>query len=186
MENEVINFSRFYSFCIQKLNYRSHLYLGAWMQGCLHLENWLFPNNNIWCHVLIPVATQSKTWTVFACSNTGIMGSNLTQGMDVCVRLFRVHVVLHVGCSCAMSWSPVQEVLPTVHRTEKLKKWPRSTRAVEAQREKKNGAMWVLNVANRLSLIIWHKVIYFCTIQILCYVCNFHLNDFCTRFEHKY
>jgi hypothetical protein len=30
-------------------------------------------------------------------SNTGIVGSNPTQGMDVCVRLFCVCVVLCVG-----------------------------------------------------------------------------------------
>jgi hypothetical protein len=33
-------------------------------------------------------AAQSKAWTVFARSNTGIVGSNPTWGMDVCVRLF--------------------------------------------------------------------------------------------------
>jgi hypothetical protein len=31
------------------------------------------------------VAARSKTWTVFARSNIGIVGSNPTQGMDVCV-----------------------------------------------------------------------------------------------------
>jgi hypothetical protein len=31
---------------------------------------------------------RSKAWTVFARLNTGIMGSNLTRGMDDCVRLF--------------------------------------------------------------------------------------------------
>jgi hypothetical protein len=40
------------------------------------------------------VATQSKAWTVFARSNAGIVGSNPTQGMDVCVRLFCVCVAL--------------------------------------------------------------------------------------------
>jgi hypothetical protein len=29
-------------------------------------------------------------WTVFACSTTGILGSNPTWGMGVCVRLFLV------------------------------------------------------------------------------------------------
>jgi hypothetical protein len=33
---------------------------------------------------------------VFARSNARIMGSNSTQGMDVCVRLFCVHVALCV------------------------------------------------------------------------------------------
>jgi hypothetical protein len=31
---------------------------------------------------------RSKTWTVFARSNTVIVGSSPTRGMDVCVRLF--------------------------------------------------------------------------------------------------
>jgi hypothetical protein len=30
----------------------------------------------------------SKAWTVFARSNTGVVGSNPTRGMDVCVSLF--------------------------------------------------------------------------------------------------
>jgi hypothetical protein len=31
------------------------------------------------------VAARSKAWTVFASSNTGIVGSDPTQGMDVCI-----------------------------------------------------------------------------------------------------
>jgi hypothetical protein len=60
------------------------------------------------------VATRSKAWHVFARSNTGIVGWNPTRGMDVCVRLFCVCVVLCVGSGLATGWSPVQEVLPTV------------------------------------------------------------------------
>jgi hypothetical protein len=33
-------------------------------------------------------AKRFKAWTVFASSNTGIVGSNSTQGMDVCVSFF--------------------------------------------------------------------------------------------------
>jgi hypothetical protein len=44
----------------------------------------------------ITVAVQPKAWTVFAHSNTGILGSNLTWGMDFCVRLFYVCAVLCV------------------------------------------------------------------------------------------
>jgi hypothetical protein len=40
----------------------------------------------------VMVAAQSKAWTVFACSDAGVLGSNPTQGMDVCVRLFFVLV----------------------------------------------------------------------------------------------
>jgi hypothetical protein len=38
---------------------------------------------------------------VFAHSNAGIGGSNPTQGMDVCVRLFSICVVLCVGSGLA-------------------------------------------------------------------------------------
>jgi hypothetical protein len=41
----------------------------------------------------ITVAAQSKAWTVFVLSKTGIVGSNPTLGMDVCVRLFCVCAV---------------------------------------------------------------------------------------------
>jgi hypothetical protein len=47
---------------------------------------------------------------VFARSNTGIVDSNPTRGMDVFVRLFCVSRGL------ASAWSPVQGVLPTVKR----------------------------------------------------------------------
>jgi hypothetical protein len=40
----------------------------------------------------ITVAAQSKVWTVFSRSNTGILGSNFTRVMDVYVR-FCVWVV---------------------------------------------------------------------------------------------
>jgi hypothetical protein len=39
-------------------------------------------------HLPITVAARSKAWTVFACSNAGIAGSNPTESMDVSVRLF--------------------------------------------------------------------------------------------------
>jgi hypothetical protein len=44
----------------------------------------------------ISVAARSNTRTVFARSNTGIVGSNATQGIDVYVRLFCVSCVLCV------------------------------------------------------------------------------------------
>jgi hypothetical protein len=45
----------------------------------------------------ITVAARSKAWNVFGRSNAGIMGSNPTEGMDVCVRLFCACVVLCVA-----------------------------------------------------------------------------------------
>jgi hypothetical protein len=78
----------------------------------------------------ITVAAQSKAWTVFARSNTGIVGSNPTQGMDVCMRLFCVCVLLCVGSGIATGWSPVQGVLPTVCRFKKLKKRQRPNKGL--------------------------------------------------------
>jgi hypothetical protein len=49
----------------------------------------------------ITVAARSEAGTVFAHSNTEIVGSNPIQGMDVCVRLFYVCVVLCVGSGLA-------------------------------------------------------------------------------------
>jgi hypothetical protein len=70
----------------------------------------------------ITVAAPFKEWAVFVPSNTGIVGSNPTQGMAACWRLFRVCVVLCVCSGFAMGWSPVQGVRPTVYSITKLKK----------------------------------------------------------------
>jgi hypothetical protein len=69
----------------------------------------------------ITEAARSKAWTVFARSNTGVLGSNPTRGMDVCVYLFSVFVGLCVGSGLATGWSPVQGVLSTVYTIKKLK-----------------------------------------------------------------
>jgi hypothetical protein len=78
----------------------------------------------------ITVAAPSKAWTVFVSSNAGIVVSNPTQCMDVCVRLFCVCVVLRVGSGFATGWSPVQGVLATVYGIKKLKKRPRSNKGL--------------------------------------------------------
>jgi hypothetical protein len=70
--------------------------------------------------MLITVAARSNTWTVFASSNAGIMGSNPTQGVDVYVR-YSVSVVLCVGSGLAKDWSLVQGILPTVCNIKNLK-----------------------------------------------------------------
>jgi hypothetical protein len=44
----------------------------------------------------ITVALRSKAWTVFASSNTEIVGSNSASGMNVCVRLFCAFSYLHI------------------------------------------------------------------------------------------
>jgi hypothetical protein len=58
-------------------------------------------------------ADHSGRAVFFARSNTGIVGSNLTWGMDVCVRLFCVCAVLCAGSGLATAWFLVQGVLPT-------------------------------------------------------------------------
>jgi hypothetical protein len=68
----------------------------------------------------ITVAAWSKAWHVFARSKAGIVCSNPTQGMDVCLRLFCVCAVVCVGSGLASGWSPVQGVLPTVLRLRNL------------------------------------------------------------------
>jgi hypothetical protein len=46
------------------------------------------------------------------------MGLNLTQGMDVCVRLLCGCVVLYVGSGLTTGWSHVQGVLSTVKKKD--------------------------------------------------------------------
>jgi hypothetical protein len=52
--------------------------------------------------VLITVAAWSEALTVFARLNAGIVCSNPTRGMFVCVCLFYVCVTLYVGSGLAM------------------------------------------------------------------------------------
>jgi hypothetical protein len=77
-------------------------------------------------------AARSKAWTVFARSNTEIVGSNPTQVMDVSVCLFCVCVVLRIGRGLAIGWSPVQGVLQPVYRIKKLKSGKGPTKGCRA------------------------------------------------------
>jgi hypothetical protein len=49
------------------------------------------------------------------------VGSNPTRGMDVCVDVFCVYVLLCVGNGLATGLFPVQGLLPSVYRIKKLK-----------------------------------------------------------------
>jgi hypothetical protein len=91
------------------------------------LVDWLFHDVGIICQP-IAMAAPSKAWTVFTRSNTGVVGLNPTQGIDVCVRLFCVCVVSYAGSGLEMGSSPIQGVLPTVNRINNLKKRPRSNK----------------------------------------------------------
>jgi hypothetical protein len=82
---------------------------------------------------------RSKAWTVFARSNAGVVGSNPTQGICVCVRLFCVCVVLCVCSGLATAWSSVQGVLPIVNglRNWKSAQGPtKSCRAINRQTDR--------------------------------------------------
>jgi hypothetical protein len=79
-----------------------------------------------WMKLPIPVTSHSKAWTFFARSNARIVGSSPSRGMDICLRLTCVCVVLFVGSCLATGWCPVQGVLPNVYRIKKLKKRPMS------------------------------------------------------------
>jgi hypothetical protein len=79
------------------------------------------------------MATWSKAWTVFARSNTGVLGSNPTRDMDVCVRLFCVCGVLCVGSGLATGSSPAQGVLPTVWIETWKSRGPKGFRAIERE-----------------------------------------------------
>jgi hypothetical protein len=57
---------------------------------------------------------RSEARTVFGRSKTGIMVSNPTRGMVMCVHVFLCCVLLCVGRGLASGRSPIQGVLPTV------------------------------------------------------------------------
>jgi hypothetical protein len=87
-------------------------------------------------------------WIVFACSNTGIVVSNPTWGLDVCVLLFCVCVVPCIGRGLETGWSPVQGVLPTVYGIKKLKKRPRPNKGLWSHRNICfNRRVWYPNTA---------------------------------------
>jgi hypothetical protein len=71
---------------------------------------------------------------IFARSNTEIVGSHPTRGMDVCVRLFCVCVVLCICSGLEMGRSPVQGVLPIAYYTSKLKR--------DAKAQQNGGSEW--------------------------------------------
>jgi hypothetical protein len=59
----------------------------SWSEKLCELCSWIIFGSKVG-NMPITVAAWSKAWTVFARSNAGIVGSNPTQGIDVCVRLF--------------------------------------------------------------------------------------------------
>jgi hypothetical protein len=100
--------------------------VSLWDQLSVYIYNTPFIFGFLYGPWPIRVAALSKSWTIFARLNSGVVGSNPTQGIDVCVRLYCVCVVLCVGTGLAKGWSPVQGVLQTVYRINKVKKRSRS------------------------------------------------------------
>jgi hypothetical protein len=76
---------------------------------------------------MITAAARSVAWTIFARSNTGIVGSNPTQGMDVCLLLFSV------GSGLETCWSTIQGALPTALG---LRNWSETKSFTDALRSK--------------------------------------------------
>jgi hypothetical protein len=50
------------------------------------------------------VAALSKPWTAFAFFNTGVVGSNPTRGMDICICVYSVFVLSSVYVA-ALRWA---------------------------------------------------------------------------------
>jgi hypothetical protein len=84
--------------------------------------------------------------TVFTRSNTGVVGSNPTRGIDVSVRLFCVCVVLCVGSGLATGLSPVRGVLPAVCRLRNWKSWKGPAKGYRS-REKKERILTLARVS---------------------------------------
>jgi hypothetical protein len=74
---------------------------------------------------LMAVASRSKAWTFFVCSNARVVCSNPIRGIDNCVCLFCFCVILGVANRLATGWSPVLDILLNVYRTKRLKKLSR-------------------------------------------------------------
>jgi hypothetical protein len=70
----------------------------------------------------ITVAERSEAWTVFARSNTAILSSNPTRGMDVFGRLFCIYVVLCADSGLATGWSPSKESYRLCKKIKELEK----------------------------------------------------------------
>jgi hypothetical protein len=89
------------------------------------LLNYIFTR---WIHRSRP---QRPRGLRLAHSNTGVVGSNPTRSMDVCLLLFCVHVVLCVGSGLATGRSSVQGALKTMHRIKKPKRGQGPKRAID-------------------------------------------------------
>jgi ABC-type enterochelin transport system permease subunit len=77
------------------------------------LSNLILTNQLTATDRLIIVAARSKTLTVFALSNAGIVGLNPTQGMDVCIVCAYSVFVLFCVYAEALRWAESRPRSPT-------------------------------------------------------------------------
>jgi hypothetical protein len=83
--------------CLQEALFWAQISYSTSVSYCVHCFSWLgvadwFAYKFLYMLYYVPfppitVAAQSEAWTIFALSNTEIVGSNPTGVRDVCVRL---------------------------------------------------------------------------------------------------
>jgi hypothetical protein len=77
------------------------------------------------------VAARSEVWNGFSCLNIGIVGSNLTWGMDVCVYVYSVFVLSCVWVAALRRADPPSKEYYRLCITfTKLKKTPGSNKGL--------------------------------------------------------
>jgi hypothetical protein len=64
---------------------------GKYVRNIIYIHNTVYIKNRP-----ITVGVPSKKLTLFACSQVGMVGSNPTQGMDVCMCVYSMCVLLWV------------------------------------------------------------------------------------------
>jgi hypothetical protein len=114
------------------------------------------------------VAARSKAWNIFAHSDTGIVGSNPTEGMDVSLHLFCVYVVLYVGRGLGAGWSLVQGLLLT--KVKKLK-WSDRKKKIQ-DKDNFNSfeilSFWLLRWFCNEKLMVWNVGVHICARNLVC------------------
>jgi hypothetical protein len=98
------------------------------------------------------VAMPPKAFTFFVRSNTAVVGSNPTRGMDVCLRLF-----------CLCRWWPCDGLIPPPKESCRLSIWLRNCKT-EAQVHHGLWHPWsrvkykVVPALNQLSTMPWRRM----------------------------